>query len=59
MTPCSVYRFETELDGEAVRQVSDGCICLRCYTRDTGVTRPLPTALRRALKALLAARDVA
>ena len=59
MTTCSICRFETELDDVAVRQVSGGCICLSCSTRETGTARPLPTALRRALEALLAAQEVA
>ena len=56
---CRICRFETELDDVVVRRGDVGCICLRCFGRETGGARPMPKALRRALSAALAAQEAA
>ena len=59
MSLCIICRFETELDDVVVAPVTGGCICLGCFGRETGSARPLPTALRRQLIALLAEPELA
>ena len=59
MSVCRICRFETELDDIVVRGACGGCICLRCYGRETGGARPMPKALRRELTAALAAPEPA
>ena len=54
-----ICRFETELDDVVVAGAGGGCICLRCFGRETGNTRPMPKALRRKLSAALAAPEPA
>ena len=54
MSLCIICRFETELDDVVVAAVTGGCICLRCFGRETGSARPMPKALRQQLSALLA-----
>lgn len=59
MTTCIICRFETELDDVVVRSGVDGCICLRCYGRETESALPMPKALRRTLIAALAELEAA
>ena len=59
MSTCILCRFATELDDIVVERATGGCICLRCFGRETGSARPLPKALRRAVSAALAAIDIA
>ena len=59
MFTCMVCRFATELDDVAVRGSGARCVCLRCFTRETGTARPMPASLRRAVTALLAETPVA
>ena len=59
MSICRICRFETELDDVVVRGGGGGCICLRCYGRETGSARPMPKALRRDLQAALATLEPA
>ena len=54
MYTCQLCRFETHLDDVALRRGDAGCICLGCFTRETGTARRLPRALRRDLIAALA-----
>ena len=56
---CRICRFETELDDVVVAGMGGGCICLRCYGRETGGARPMPKALRRELSAALATPEPA
>lgn len=53
MKPCMICRFETELDDQVISG-QHGCICLRCYDRETGNLAPMPKSLRRELVATLA-----
>jgi hypothetical protein len=59
MTTCFICSFATELDDVAVGMTTGRCVCLRCFARETGTTRPMPAALRRAVTALLAAQEMA
>lgn len=59
MYTCELCRFEHERDDVAVRRGESGCICVRCFARETGAARPMPKALRRHLIAVLAELDVA
>jgi hypothetical protein len=54
MVTCLLCGFETELDDAAVLLASRAkCICLRCFSRETGSARPVPEALRREVAACL------
>ena len=55
MHRCRICHFDTELDDVVLRFASGACLCLRCYSRETGCARPMPKALRRDLVAALAA----
>ena len=57
MWTCRICHFETVLDDVVVATPRGSCVCLRCFIRETGSTRPLPRALRRDLVATLAALD--
>ena len=57
MWMCRICHFETALDDALVATVRGSCICLRCFIRETGSTRPLPQALRRELVTTLTALD--
>jgi recombinational DNA repair protein (RecF pathway) len=52
-------RFPTELDDVVVSTKGGRCVCLRCFTRETGTTRTMPAALRRAVTALVAETSIA
>jgi hypothetical protein len=57
MWTCRICHFETVLDDVVVATAHGSCVCLRCFIRETGSTRPLPQALRRDLVTTLAALD--
>lgn len=59
MWTCWICRFGTELDDVVVSTAHGTCICLRCYGRETGSTRPMPAALRRDVSAALATLEAA
>ena len=59
MATCIICHFETELDDIVVAHVTGGCICLRCFGRETGSARPLPRTLRQAVNAALDAIEAA
>ncbi len=46
MWVCGICRFETVLDDCVVTTSKGTCICLRCYERETGSTKPMSKALR-------------
>jgi hypothetical protein len=52
---CTICRFATELDDMVVARGKDGCICLRCFARETGDEHPMPKDLRRDIQAALSA----
>jgi hypothetical protein len=58
MATCTICRFETELDDVVVGGHTGWCVCLRCFTRETGNVRPMPKGLRRELIAALAEIEV-
>lgn len=59
MTTCSICHFATELDDVVLGHGAARCICLRCYSRETGTTRPVPAGLRRAVNLIVAHEEVA
>ena len=59
MRTCTICRFETELDDVALTLGGEHCICLRCFSRETGSERPMPKSLRRDVVAALAAFEPA
>ena len=59
MPTCTICHFATELDDVVVATVTGQCICLRCFSRETGSGHPMPKALQREVVAALAALDPA
>lgn len=51
---CVICRYAIELDDVVLAGGVRGCICLRCFARETGTERPMPKPLRRDLEAVLA-----
>jgi hypothetical protein len=54
VTTCTICHFPTEMDDVALGGATGRCICLRCYTRETGTQQPMPRTLWRILSAALA-----
>jgi hypothetical protein len=59
MQTCILCHFETELDDVVVAFVVGGCVCLGCYGRETGSSRPMPRTLWRQVAASLIERKPA
>ena len=59
MLTCIICRFQTELDDAISATPSGRCLCLRCYTRETGSGRPMPKPLQREVIATLRQVDPA
>jgi len=57
MCTCMVCHFATALDDIVLSFALGGCVCLRCYRRETRTTLAMPPTLRRAISAALAAAD--
>ncbi len=57
MVTCILCNFSVELDDAAVLLASrPRCICLRCFTRETGLpSRAMPGGLRREIASCLVA----
>ena len=53
MYHCILCAFDVELDDTVVISASTRCICLRCYTRETGNLKLMTKALRRELVSTL------
>jgi hypothetical protein len=56
---CTICRFDTAYDDLAIPAGVGRGICLRCFGRETNTTRPMPKALRRAVRAPLDAVELA
>ena len=54
MRTCTICHFETELDDVVIAWDKGGCVCLRCYGRETSSARPMSETLRQQLVAALA-----
>lgn len=54
MYRCAICRFDCPLDDVVVVRVRGGCICLRCFLRETESEKRMPKQLRRQLIAALA-----
>ena len=59
MLLCTICHFEAPLDDVVVQTAGGGCICLRCYGRETGSERRMPKRLRRELISALAELEAA
>ncbi|MGD9891972.1 MAG: hypothetical protein AB7R89_19780 [Dehalococcoidia bacterium] len=57
MQCCRICHFDAELDDLVMISTGGRPICLRCYGRETGSQRPMPPALRRAIRDTLAALE--
>ena len=57
MHRCRICHFDAELDDLVFVSAGGRPVCLRCYCRETGNERPMPCALRRALRDTLAALE--
>ncbi len=56
MVTCLLCGFTVELDDAAVLLAARArCICVRCFSRETGGTLPMPDWLRREVAACLPA----
>ena len=51
-------RCAVTVDDVALRRGEAACVCLACSGRATGSARPMPRALRRDVRAALAALDL-
>ena len=47
MYTCVICYFTAELDDVIAPTATGRCVCLRCYTRETDTSRPMPKALQR------------
>ena len=54
MYTCCLCRFDAELDDVAVLRGATGCVCVRCFARETENVHPMPKALRRDIELALA-----
>jgi hypothetical protein len=60
MFTCIICRFTHPLDDVAVSLGSGGrCICIACFVREAGATKPMPKILRHQIIDALADVDVA
>jgi hypothetical protein len=59
MRICRLCRFETELDDAVLNLPRGACICLRCFSRETGSSRFMPAGLRHTLTAALVEAEAA
>lgn len=59
MKTCIICRFEVELDDVVVGNEGTRCICLHCWTRETGSEQPMSKKLQREIRAALADIQVA
>jgi len=49
---CILCKFEVSLDDAIAPLIATGrCICLRCFSRETSTTHPMPDGLRKAVTA--------
>jgi hypothetical protein len=56
---CIICRFPAELDDAVVPTSAGRCICLRCYSRETGSAKVLNRRFRDQLNAVLELSDTA
>jgi hypothetical protein len=52
---CRLCLWQVTLDDVVVELRGARCICLRCYLRETGTSRPMSAQLRRAVEEALRA----
>jgi hypothetical protein len=56
---CIICRFTAELDDAVIPTTAGRCICLRCFSRETGSAKVLNRRLRDELNAVLELGDTA
>ncbi len=56
-TVCRLCKYPAEPDDVALGLAAGRYICLRCYTRELGLTRSVPRRLRLEIEDALAAGD--
>ncbi len=54
MRTCIICRFEVPAD-DAVVPTGSRCVCLACFSRETGTAKPLPKGLRRVVEGIVEA----
>jgi hypothetical protein len=54
MCMCVICRFQVELDDAVLPTSNGGCICVRCFARETETEVPLSKSLRKELMEVLA-----
>jgi hypothetical protein len=57
MMNCLICHFDIEIDDLAIHGVGRRCVCLLCYGRVTGSSRPMPKKLQRVVQAALSALE--
>jgi len=55
MRTCRLCQWQVVLDDVVVLLKGEGCICLRCFLRETGDTRQMPKEYMREIDAALEA----
>jgi hypothetical protein len=55
MRTCRLCQWQVVLDDVVVMLKGEGCICLRCYLRETGDTRRMPKDFERNIEEALQA----
>jgi hypothetical protein len=53
-----ICHFATECDDVVIATVTGGCVCLRCYARETGTEVTMSKTLRRDLTEVLSGLTV-
>ncbi len=53
MMTCALCKFDTPLDDVVLAGPAGRCVCLRCYSRETGTTRRMSGALEQRLRGVL------
>lgn len=53
MMTCALCKFATPMDDVVLAGPAGRCVCLRCYTRETGTTRRMSSALEQRLRGVL------
>jgi hypothetical protein len=59
MYRCVICRFTVEFDDSVAPTPTGGCVCVRCFARETDSSLPMPKELRRDVIAVLAETAVA
>ena len=58
MLTCRLCHFGASLDDAVVVTRGGQYICLRCFARETGTSKPMPKSLRSELQDLLTSVEI-